>query len=602
MGRCSGSCLQPSCFRDVTAEGAAVAPTHHRPIGPYHTGPLPVLYSVHYWPIINQWIAELDKIYFKRVYTEVTYAIGSEFIRHALDDSVPIADLQGNKKRILCCQMWVAPPPLLGPGAAVTERLDRSPPTMANQVQSPARSQVGIAPDDAADQRVFLSEIFRFPRTCIPVLLHSHLISPLSALKTSLLRAAQISRHPVERNGETVLKHTEAKQPLPPRTPTAHTSKLASHGALFANHSLVTHVVANQTQGSFSKPRTGNQRTSTPTSKETPHNFDSGATVAERLNCLPPPPHQGELGSMLGRSTPDFCELESCRTMPVVGGFSRGYPVSLAPFIPGLLHTHLTSPASALKTSLLRLSTSVQRQNRLSTSELTLGLQVFTSTTAGLRRARDPGRLLLPGLLCGVIPGEEPEESDNIHEAELAPAEPRVLVAPHLSLALCLHTNHVGAEPVLPDCEWPSRKGNGFSSRQQPMAIDKLLLVSYSIEVYRVLVFYRKKSPSLPVVVSNVSYQYGPRWCREWLVYSPPTKVNRVQSPAGSPDFRKWESCRTMPLVGRFPWGFPLPPPPPTNIPALLHTHLTSPSLALSTSMLTAVHISPLHSTPASIL
>ncbi|KAJ8870120.1 hypothetical protein PR048_029132 [Dryococelus australis] len=28
--------------------------------------------------------------------------------------------------------------------------------------------------------------------------------------------------------------------------------------------------------------------------------------------------------------------------------------------------------------------------------------------------------------------------------------------------------------------------------------------------------------------------------------------TSRVQSPAGSPDFRKWESCRTMPLVGGF--------------------------------------------------
>ncbi|KAJ8867490.1 hypothetical protein PR048_031292 [Dryococelus australis] len=37
----------------------------------------------------------------------------------------------------------------------------------------------------------------------------------------------------------------------------------------------------------------------------------------------------------------------------------------------------------------------------------------------------------------------------------------------------------------------------------------------------------------------------------ELLARSPPTKANRVQSPAGSvPDIRKWESCRTMPLVG----------------------------------------------------
>ncbi|KAJ8886129.1 hypothetical protein PR048_012338 [Dryococelus australis] len=47
-----------------------------------------------------------DKIDLKRVYTEVAFAIGSEFIIHALDDSAPIVDLQGNKKRIPYCQMW----------------------------------------------------------------------------------------------------------------------------------------------------------------------------------------------------------------------------------------------------------------------------------------------------------------------------------------------------------------------------------------------------------------------------------------------------------------------------------------------------------------
>ncbi|KAJ8877410.1 hypothetical protein PR048_021864 [Dryococelus australis] len=41
---------------------------------------------------------------------------------------------------------------------------------------------------------------------------------------------------------------------------------------------------------------------------------------------------------------------------------------------------------------------------------------------------------------------------------------------------------------------------------------------------------------------------------------SPPTKANRVQSPAGSPDFRKWESCRTMPLVGGFSRESPVSP------------------------------------------
>ncbi|KAJ8882044.1 hypothetical protein PR048_018532 [Dryococelus australis] len=70
----------------------------------------------------------------------------------------------------------------------------------------------------------------------------------------------------------------------------------------------------------------------------------------------------------------------------------------------------------------------------------------------------------------------------------------------------------------------------------------------------------------------------------ERLAFSPPTKVNQIHSPDGSlPDFRKWESSLTMPLVcgvsrglSRFPHPF---------IPALLHSHLISPSSALKTSL-----------------
>ncbi|KAJ8867890.1 hypothetical protein PR048_031695 [Dryococelus australis] len=48
----------------------------------------------------------------------------------------------------------------------------------------------------------------------------------------------------------------------------------------------------------------------------------------------------------------------------------------------------------------------------------------------------------------------------------------------------------------------------------------------------------------------------------ERFVCSPPTKANRVQSPAESPDFRKWESFRTMPSVSGFSRGSPVPPAP----------------------------------------
>ncbi|KAJ8877773.1 hypothetical protein PR048_022229 [Dryococelus australis] len=55
---------------------------------------------------------------------------------------------------------------------------------------TPGFSQVGIVPDDAAGRRAF-SGISRFLHPCIPGLLHAHLPSPSSALKTSLLRAVQ---------------------------------------------------------------------------------------------------------------------------------------------------------------------------------------------------------------------------------------------------------------------------------------------------------------------------------------------------------------------------------------------------------------------------
>ncbi|KAJ8877829.1 hypothetical protein PR048_022287 [Dryococelus australis] len=51
-----------------------------------------------------------DKIYFKHVYTKVTFEIGSELIRNTLDDSAPIADFQGNKKRIPHWQILIVQP------------------------------------------------------------------------------------------------------------------------------------------------------------------------------------------------------------------------------------------------------------------------------------------------------------------------------------------------------------------------------------------------------------------------------------------------------------------------------------------------------------
>ncbi|KAJ8874137.1 hypothetical protein PR048_024979 [Dryococelus australis] len=56
--------------------------------------------------------------------------------------------------------------------------------------------------------------------------------------------------------------------------------------------------------------------------------LDVGATVAERF--VRSPPTKAIPGSIPDRVTPDFRMWESCRTMPLVGEFSREFPVSAA--------------------------------------------------------------------------------------------------------------------------------------------------------------------------------------------------------------------------------------------------------------------------------
>ncbi|KAJ8881425.1 hypothetical protein PR048_017906 [Dryococelus australis] len=87
----------------------------------------------------------------------------------------------------------------------------------------------------------------------------------------------------------------------------------------------------------------------------------------------------------------------------------------------------------------------------------------------------------------------------------------------------------------------------------------------------RVETLYHTKSNIFPLW-ANKSTRKGPV-VAERSACSSLTTANRVQFPAGSlPDFRMWESCRTMPPVCGFPRGSPVSPR--HFIPALLHTHL----------------------------
>ncbi|KAJ8876747.1 hypothetical protein PR048_021194 [Dryococelus australis] len=94
---------------------------------------------------------------------------------------------------------------------------------------------------------------------------------------------------------------------------------------------LATTSVSHQSQEGVGPARTYSLPTTSPW---------EGATVAERLACSPY--IKANRAQSPARSLPDFRMWESCRKMNLVGEFYRGSTVFLRPFIPALLHTHLT--------------------------------------------------------------------------------------------------------------------------------------------------------------------------------------------------------------------------------------------------------------------
>ncbi|KAJ8888258.1 hypothetical protein PR048_007745 [Dryococelus australis] len=148
---------------------------------------------------------------------------------------------------------------------------------------APEFLHVRIVPYDA---RVF-SGISRFPRPFIPALLHTHLISPSLALKSSISFNPASKKYGV---GEVVS-----------RTGRCPLTEKEFHGVAIQipipNYSLVAPLAV-------------------------------WGRAGRAVSLLAP--HLGERGSIPGRDTQDFRKWESWRTMPLVGGFSRGYPVSPA--------------------------------------------------------------------------------------------------------------------------------------------------------------------------------------------------------------------------------------------------------------------------------
>ncbi|KAJ8866508.1 hypothetical protein PR048_032351 [Dryococelus australis] len=204
------------------------------------------------------------------------------------------------------------------------------------------------------------SWISRSPRPCIPALLHTRLASPSSALKTSL-DSCYHSSTPSIRSG-----FSGAQQFFFPKwTPLAlcPRQRHSQAGGLSARCSVIEggefpsgpiQLASFQSLPSLAVSQKENIQQLASKARATPlqsHlHLAQGTTVAEWLDCSPPTKEKP--GLIPGLLTPDFRKWESCPKMPlVVRVFSGISPFPLAPFIPALLHTRLTSPSPALKTS-----------------------------------------------------------------------------------------------------------------------------------------------------------------------------------------------------------------------------------------------------------
>ncbi|KAJ8867368.1 hypothetical protein PR048_031169 [Dryococelus australis] len=236
---------------------------------------------------------------------------------------------------------------------ASTSRL----PSRENRVRyptcvAPGFLRVGILPDDATGRWVF-SRISRFPGPFVPALLHTHLPCRSSPFKTSMLRAAQISRH----HSAKVFLNTlclgtckirviifgirlnlTALYALEPASfPHWLLHKCEETPSLTELHTArrLTRATCHLTLVLFSPP--GKQMSAPPT---------ESARLAASLsaNCNSRRLHQRSLEARLERlssagdmaKTPSTLPLppywESCRTMPSVGEFSREFPPAAPSF------------------------------------------------------------------------------------------------------------------------------------------------------------------------------------------------------------------------------------------------------------------------------
>ncbi|KAJ8883144.1 hypothetical protein PR048_014984 [Dryococelus australis] len=299
-----------------------------------------------------------------------------------------------------------------------------------------------------------------------------------------------------------------------------------------------------------------------------------GAAVVKWLDCSPPT-NSNRVPFQVVSPLPlpnGFRIRESWQTIPLLGAFSRGSPV----------YPSLHSGAATYSPRF----TLIGSQDLVVKSRLNLRYtpQTLVMTRALLRENREPHQVRHLG---------KPTTGADNRDIRRSPC-----IAGWVGSSI-VHINE--GSRVLPPVQCRGRTNLSYARSRSFRALANTLQRRERRRANR--------KPSSSVCRRNERHltqrsgesgllpplpRYEGAMVAEWLACSPLTKMNRAQFPAGSPDFGKWESCPTMPLVGGPSLGLPHSPPPGRP------SGTQPPSPALKTSLLRATQIEVIYVLPFS--
>ncbi|KAJ8877957.1 hypothetical protein PR048_022420 [Dryococelus australis] len=413
-------------------------------------------------------------------------------------------------------------------------------------------SHVGIVPDDAVGRRVF-SEISRFP-----ALLHVQLTSPTSALKTSLLRAVEISS--LTLRGKCTYIFENYVRLVQKHLPSCEFDDRRLNMSFVRLHTRLRHL---RTCPSLLS------RDSSPALTRLRH---CPRAALSRESLLLDKPSRGSPDKVWSNCKCETkCTSVSKSSLSTDTRTHREFLQSLLPGCPCLMY------------GLGRAKMTLVQRLAIFWLKLT-GAQVTINNSRLVRRCKmrhDSSANIGAPLLS-------PREGNNcVREGVPADSSARLpatcgwcFASRSVSLFHCGRRSQVhpqdSATAVIVVCRCQVK------SQDYDKKGDRNITVIWMMEVADPWYGSLGVDKRTPATIKPFRR----------LDYSPPTWANRVRFPEGLlQDFRMCESCRKIPLIGG---DLPFPQP---YIPALQLTHLTSPSSALKTSTLRAYQISALHST-----